>query len=145
MSLPPSFTNLERWAEGNLRHSARDMVFDVRGVPPLGGVPPPGVPVYTGDSNCDSSIDISDAICILGHLFGASDDPCKSPCCMANMDTNNDDAVDIADGINILSFLFDSGNLTAPDGTLIAAGQDGCFLYPVEEVILECANECTLP
>jgi len=117
------------------------------GNPKLSGIAvkfigPVGTNVYTGDANCDGAVDIADAICTLGYLFGAPDDPCKEPCCQANMDANDDNGVDIADAISMLSFLFGGENMIAPDGTAIAAQQDGCFLYPVEDVTLPCAQPC---
>ena len=105
-----------------------------------------GVPVYVGDANCSGGIDISDAICVLGFLFGGDGDACSSPCCMANMNVNGDSGVDIADGIQVLSFLFDANPdnkpLTAPDGSLILPGADGCMLYDEALVPLACDSPC---
>jgi hypothetical protein len=104
-----------------------------------------GFPVYTGDANCDGNIDIADAICILGHLFGPAEDACKQPCCQANMDTNDQGGVDIADAIKVLTFLFGTTGkeMLAPDGSLIAPGADGCFLYPLADVTEPCDTPCT--
>ncbi len=102
--------------------------------------PCPGAPVYTGDANDSGAIDIADAICILGYLFGPTGDACKQPKCLANMDTNDSDVVDIADAIRVLSFLFANGDMVAPDTSTIVAGGDGCNLYV--GVTLECANPC---
>jgi len=102
-----------------------------------------GVPLHIGDTNGDGKIDIADPICTLGYLFGAPDDPCKTPPCLAQMDANGDGGVDIADPIAELGFLFAGQSLTAPDGTLIAPTQDGCFLYPEDKVTLPCDTPCT--
>ncbi len=101
-----------------------------------------GLPVYTGDANNSKAIDIADAICILGYLFGPETDACKQPKCLANLDTNDSNAVDIADAIRVLSFLFANGDMLAPDASAIVAGGDGCKLYPKPEVTLECAQQC---
>jgi|ADurb_Met_02_Slu_FD_contig_121_39678_length_3329_multi_8_in_0_out_0_1 hypothetical protein len=105
-------------------------------------VPEPGTPVFTGDANSDTKIDIADAVCILGYLFGSPSDPCKSPKCMANMDVNNDAKVDIADAVSVLGYLFTGATLKAPDGTEIRAGDEGCRLYPTEKVALPCEYPC---
>ena len=101
-----------------------------------------GVPVYTGDANKSGAVDIADAICILGFLFGPTTDACKNPKCLANMDTNDSGAVDIADAVRVLSFLFARGDMLAPDGSTILAGQTGCALYPPDQVKLGCAQPC---
>ncbi|HAK97216.1 MAG TPA: hypothetical protein DCM87_20060 [Planctomycetes bacterium] len=102
-----------------------------------------GVPVYVGDANCSKALDIADAICILGYLFGPETDACKSPCCQAQMDTNDSNVVDIADAIRLLSYLFASGDMLAPDGsTITAASGSGCNLYPQPSVTLPCAQSC---
>ncbi len=107
-------------------------------------VPAPGTPVHTGDANCDKAIDIADAICTLGHLFGPLTDKCKSPCCKANMDTNDDSNVDIADAVSVLSYLFAGANMKAPDATPFRPAGAGCKLYPVADVVLPCATQCTV-
>ena len=101
------------------------------------------MPVHTGDANNSKAIDIADAICILGYLFGPTTDACKNPKCLANMDTNNSDVVDIADAVRVLSFLFAHGDMLAPSGSVIKAGGDGCKLYTKAGITLECAQPCT--
>ena len=68
-------------------------------------------PFLRGDSNGDSSLDLSDAISILRFLFlGAS-----SPSCQAAADSNGDGDIDITDAIYSLNFLFLGGDaLPAP-------------------------------
>ena len=105
----------------------------------------PLVYVYTGDANCSGSVNIADAVCILGYLFGAATDGCKTPCCLANMDANDTSSlrgVDISDAITILGFLFNDGAMTAPDGNPIGAGRDGCSPHAPADVFLECTTPC---
>lgn len=61
-----------------------------------------------GDANADRRIDVADAVCILGYLFGASDDPGKLYLflCPDSSDVNGDGRTDIADAIALLSRLF---------------------------------------
>ncbi|HAK94982.1 MAG TPA: hypothetical protein DCM87_08250 [Planctomycetes bacterium] len=105
-------------------------------------VPEAGTPVFTGDANSDAKIDIADAICILGRLFGPATDACKNPKCMANLDTNNDAGIDIADAISVLGYLFAGTSMKAPDGTLLRPANIGCQMYPPEEVTLPCEQPC---
>ncbi len=101
-----------------------------------------GTMVYIGDANCSKALDIADAVCILGYLFGSAADPCKSPCCQAQMDTNNSDLVDIADAIRLLSYLFTNGDMLGPDASTIMPANAGCRLYPQSDVTLPCARAC---
>ncbi len=61
-----------------------------------------------GDANADGAVDLADAICILGYLFGASGDPCRAKVrlCLSASDANADGAVDVSDPIIVLSYLF---------------------------------------
>jgi hypothetical protein len=77
---------------------------------------PPGGTQRPGDCNQDGSLDISDAICLLGTLFLGT--PARLPCGnglpddlgnLALVDANGDNGVDISDGIAILRFLFAGG------------------------------------
>jgi hypothetical protein len=69
-----------------------------------------------GDCNQDGTIDISDAICLLGYLFLG--DPTRLPCGdgsathVANrslIDSNVDAQIDLSDAVYVLSFLFSGG------------------------------------
>ena len=64
-----------------------------------------------GDSNADGAVDIADAICALGYLFGAVDDVCKQKIslCRDSADANDDGTVDIADAVTVLVHLFGAG------------------------------------
>jgi len=97
-------------------------------------------PVATGDSNCDGELNVGDAICILGYLFGPASDPCKDPCCLANFDTNDDDKVDLGDAIGLLSYLFSGVPLQGPDGSPV--GTASCRRYEESDVLLPCRNPC---
>ncbi|NMD34596.1 MAG: DNRLRE domain-containing protein [Planctomycetes bacterium] len=101
-----------------------------------------GVSLYIGDANCSKAIDLADAVCILGYLFGPETDACKNPCCLAQMDTNNSDSVDLSDAIRVLSYLFAGGNMQGPDGSSILPANSGCLLYPQPTVTLPCARSC---
>ncbi len=78
-----------------------------------------------GDANADGRLNVADAVCILGFLFGAPEDPCASlvAACRDAADTNDDGKLDIADPVAVLGFLFGgSGALPPPSG---ACGVDG--------------------
>lgn len=68
-----------------------------------------------GDCNQDGSLDISDAVCVLGFLFlGAPQElPCgPRPMYVGNrmlVDWQRDDAVDLSDAVAILVYLFSNG------------------------------------
>ena len=66
-----------------------------------------------GDSNCDGSLNVTDAIVILGHLFTNSDDLC----CEMSADTNGDNTLNLTDTVYFLSYLFRSGGQIASPGT----------------------------
>ena len=63
-----------------------------------------------GDSNTDGALDISDAIVILGCLFGGT--PC--PTCADAGDTNDDGSLDISDAVSLLNWRFLGGPPPAP-------------------------------
>ena len=72
----------------------------------------PAEPMFQrGDGNADGKLDISDAIFVLGFLFGSA----KAPDCMDTADANDDGRTDIADAIAILGHLFrTTGPLAEP-------------------------------
>ena len=102
----------------------------------------PGIHLRIGDANCDGGVDIADAICTLGYLFGPPSDPCDTQCCAANQDCNGDGAVDLGDAITVLAFLFAREAMTAPDGTLLQGGAAGCLFYERADVALPCQSPC---
>lgn len=80
------------------------------------GTPPTGGRQLPGDCNQDAVLDISDAVCLLGHLFLGS--PARLPCgggTLADqgnvtlLDVNGSGQVDLSDGVYVLAFLFSGG------------------------------------
>ena len=62
------------------------------------------------DCNQDGSVDISDAICLLGRLFQGGELPCgpfvTDPGNVGLLDGNGDSRVDLSDAVRLLDFLF---------------------------------------
>jgi hypothetical protein len=71
-----------------------------------------GNPFTRGDVNADASVDIADAIFLLGVLFLPGAPPIA---CEGVADANDDGTVNIADAISILSFLFDPSAPPLPE------------------------------
>src|SRR4029450_13407381 len=76
-----------------------------------------------GDCNQDGSLNISDAICLLGHLFLGSPEtlPCEggtidNPGNLTLEDLNGDNGVNLSDAVRLLGYLF-SGSAPPPLGT----------------------------
>jgi len=72
----------------------------------------PGGSQLPGNSNQDTSLDLSDVVTLLGFLFQGN--PSSLPCSTdaandALMDVNTDTAIDLSDGIFLLAFLFQGG------------------------------------
>ncbi|HNR99925.1 MAG TPA: hypothetical protein PKX48_05310 [Planctomycetota bacterium] len=67
-----------------------------------------GTKFKRGDANADGKIDIADAVCVLGYLFGPPSDSCKQKVrdCADAADANDDGKVDIADAVKVLGHLF---------------------------------------
>jgi hypothetical protein len=77
-----------------------------------------------GDTNASGTLNIADAVCLLGFLFGPGTDPCKLgvPRCADAADANNDGKIDVADAVKILGHLFaQAGPLPEP---FAACGDD---------------------
>jgi hypothetical protein len=103
------------------------------------------VNVNMGDVNADKSLNIADAITLLGYLFAQK----PAPACAKSADANDDNALNIADAISILGYLFSGKALTAPDGaSLTAATHTGCAPYDAEDIpatlgtLPGCATQC---
>lgn len=77
-----------------LELDAPELSFDVR--------EPHNTRFLRGDSNDDGSVDISDAVAVLGYLFQGG----NAPYCADAADANDDGQVDIGDPILILRSLF---------------------------------------
>ena len=84
-----------------------------------------------GEFNNDDSVDIADAIGILGYLFGGE----AAPSCMDAGDVNDDGSVDISDCIALLGFLF--ANRPGPEHPFPDCGPD-----PTHDV-LDCLGSVT--
>lgn len=78
-----------------------------------------------GDANGSGGIDLSDAITILGYLFGNPDDAGKVtvPKCFDAADGNDDEKIDLSDAIKVLDYLFGSNELLPLPGPT-ACGTD---------------------
>jgi len=68
------------------------------------------VPFVRGDANSDGTVDIGDAISVLGFLFSGG----TTPACLDAADANDDGSVDIGDAISILAFLFSGAGALPP-------------------------------
>ncbi len=99
-----------------------------------------GAPVFTGDANCDNTLNIADAVFMLSYLFNNS-----TPCCLRNMNVNGDNAVNIADTVALLSYLFSGTTLFTPDNGFVI-DTPGCRIANPELIsseLLECNAPCT--
>ena len=66
-----------------------------------------------GDANLDGSVDVADAITILGYLFSGD-----TLSCFDASDTNDDGSLNVADAITLIEFLFAMGPaIPAPTGS----------------------------
>jgi hypothetical protein len=78
-----------------------------------------------GNCNGDATVNLSDAVFVLNHLFlGGPEPPCDRAC-----DTDSNDELNVTDGIYLLNHLFLGGPpLGPPDGcsTLLAPATLGC-------------------
>ena len=75
-----------------------------------------GPEILPADCNADGALDLGDAICLLGYLFGSqpSELPCGdgTPTDAANValiDSNDDGGIDLGDPIYVLTHLFAGG------------------------------------
>jgi hypothetical protein len=62
-----------------------------------------------GDANSDFTVDISDAVFLISHIFAGG--PAPGNCMYANAmgDANGDGAVDISDAVYLVSYIFAGG------------------------------------
>jgi hypothetical protein len=81
------------------------------------GRPAPGVFVR-GRVNGDATIDLSDAVSILGYLFLGG----VAPLCLDAADVNDSGILDLSDAVHLLNHLFSGG--PAPPSPYPEAGQD---------------------
>lgn len=101
------------------------------------------VAVFPGDVNGDGSVQISDAVSLVSHLFLGG----VAPTCRKAGDVNDDDALDVSDAVTLLTYLFQGGTLVAPDGTVLGMGTStACQLYSRESVdSLSPGPGCSVP
>ncbi len=61
-----------------------------------------------GDANADGTMNIADAVCILGYLFGGAEGACldAAAACRDAADSNDDGLVNVADAVYILQYIF---------------------------------------
>jgi len=70
-----------------------------------------------GDCNADGTVDISDGLKVLFHLFGGSAAPCLDA-----LDADDNGAINVTDAVSLLRFLFQEG--PAPAAPFPSAGKD---------------------
>jgi hypothetical protein len=76
------------------------------------------ISVFMGNVNGDNSVNIADAVALLGYLFAQK----GAPGCAKAADANDDDSLNIADAVSILGYLFSGQSMKAPDGSVVSAG-----------------------
>ena len=90
-----------------------------------------GTSFRRGDSDNNGSVNITDPIGLLNHLFAGA----AVPVCLEAADTNGDSQVNIADPVNTLNFLFSGGDAPVAPGPTDCgedpdeAGSVGCETY----------------
>jgi hypothetical protein len=90
-----------------------DIVYFVDGVGPHDSFASPGATdagmVFrsVGDVNCDSKVDLCDAICLINRIFDGPDDAIPD---LKYYDADCDGELDAGDVIRILSYLYSDGN-----------------------------------
>jgi hypothetical protein len=89
--------------------------------------------ITPGDCNGDRGIDLSDGVCLLGHLFQGQ--PTALPCDgapdsanVALLDANGDGGVDVSDAVHLLDFLFagTQGHVLGLECVVIAGCPERC-------------------
>lgn len=97
--------------------------------------PPVGTEFIRGRCNGDSSVNIADAVFLLGFLFPGGNPPnvldCRDAC-----DANDDGSLNIADVIRLLGALFGSPTVPLPPPNTAT----GCGVDPTDTDALDCAG-----
>ncbi len=88
-----------------------------------------GIQFRRGDVNSDGSINIGDAVSLLGFLFSGG----VAPSCDDSADTNDDGSMNIGDAVYLLGFLFSGGAAPPAPG-------DACGLDPTDTDPLDCLS-----
>lgn len=98
-------------------------------------LPLPTVRFRRGDSNSDNTVNLSDPVFTLAHLFQGG----PQPRCLDAADANDDGSINLTDNVITLAFLFQGGPPPA------APGPQGCGTDPTTADVLTCldAPVCT--
>jgi len=94
------------------------------------------VPFRRGDSNADGTVDLSDAVHLLGHLFLGSP---TTLLCDEAANSNGDDTLDLSDAVYVLGFLF-LGSQPPP-----TPGPETCGLPPAPGLGCQSYSACGAP
>ena len=87
-----------------------------------------------GDSNADGSVDVADAVFLLGYLFSGGE-PLSCP---DSGDANDDGKLDISDAVAVLRYLFTGTTVPEP-------GAESCGPDPTADELIQCdypADSC---
>ncbi len=112
-----------------------DVALDAEAIAALATTLPVGGFRVPGDCNEDTSVNIADAVCLLGHLFQGN--PPRLPCGDGTpgapgnvllMDINGDGGVNLSDPVALLNFLFGGG----PAHPLAIPGNEQAGCVPIE-------------
>ncbi|MCS5626458.1 MAG: dockerin type I domain-containing protein, partial [Planctomycetes bacterium] len=76
--------------------------------------PPPGGTIFRrGDTDGNGTVELTDAVFILGYLFQGS----TTPACLETADSDDNGKIDVSDAIRLLGWLFAGGGPLAPPGS----------------------------
>ena len=81
-----------------------------------------------GDSNCDGSLNVTDAIVVLSHMFTNRSDLC----CEMSADTNGDNTLNLTDPVYFLNYLFRAGGQIAPPGEDCGTVEQGALSCDIQ-------------
>lgn len=131
------------WITGTPMSAAPETVYTVTATNTLGStnatiaitieLSSPDPAFIRSDSNQDGSVDIGDALGILGYLFQS-----QPISCTLALDSNDDGLANLADAIHLLAYLFSGGpEPSAPFGA--------CGLDPTAGGSLDCVEHSACP
>ena len=111
------------------------VALDAEAIAGLATTPTVGGLRVPGDCNQDAAVNITDAVCVLGHLFHGNPPllPCgdgtlATPGNVVLMDVNGDGGVNVSDPVALLNFLFSGG----PPHSLAVPGNEQAGCVPIE-------------
>ena len=93
----------------------------------------PATQFLRGDSNADGTLDLSDGVSVLNHLFLGT----AAPACLDAADANDDGKIDLSDAVFDVGYLF-LGAAAPP-----APGPDACGSDPTQDGLPECVYGLT--